>query len=58
MADDKTNRGQQKRARINVNEDDEVRYWKEELGVTEQRLRDAVKAAGTSAEKVKAWLKK
>ena len=58
MADDKTNRGAQDRARINLSEDYEVRYWTNELGVTEHRLRDAVKAAGSSAEKVREWLKK
>jgi hypothetical protein len=43
------------RARININEDYEVRYWT--LGVTEQRLSDAVNAVGTSAKKVREQLK-
>jgi len=58
MSDDLTNRGPQDRARINVNEDHELRYWTKELGVSEERLREAVKAVGVSVEAVKEHLKK
>lgn len=58
MSDDLTNRGPQDRARINVNEDHELRYWTKELGVSEQQLKEAVKAAGVSVEAVKQHLKK
>jgi hypothetical protein len=58
MSDDLQNRSPQDRSRVSVNEEWEIRYWTKELGVTERRLRDAVKAAGTSAEKVRAWLQK
>lgn len=58
MSDDLTNRGPQDRARINVNEDHEVRYWTKELGVSEEQLREAVKAVGVSVEAVKEHLKK
>lgn len=58
MSDDLTNRGPQDRARINVNEDHELRYWTEELGVSEQRLKEAVKAAGVSVEAVREHLRK
>lgn len=58
MSDDLTNRGPQDRARINVNEDHELRYWSKELGVSEQRLKEAVKAVGVSVEAVKEHLKK
>ncbi len=58
MSDDLTNRGPQDRARINVNEDHELRYWSKELGVSEQRLKEAVKAVGVSVEAVKDQLKK
>lgn len=58
MSDDLNNRGQQDRARINLNEDHELRYWTEALGVSEARLRQAVQAVGVSADAVRAYLKK
>jgi hypothetical protein len=58
MSDDLKNRGPQDRARINVNEDHELRYWTKELGVSEQRLKEAVNAVGVSVEAVKEHLKK
>ncbi|RZJ25472.1 MAG: DUF3606 domain-containing protein [Haliea sp.] len=58
MADDKSNRGPADRARINVNEDYEVRYWTEKLKCTPDQLRDAVKAHGPVAATVEAELKK
>jgi hypothetical protein len=57
MADDPNVRGPQDRARINVGQEHEVRYWTKALGVTEQQLRDAVRAVGPMAEKVRAHLK-
>jgi len=56
MSDDKTNRGAQDRSRINLGEAYEVRYWTSELGVSEDVLREAVAAAGSSAEKVREYL--
>ena len=53
MSDDKTNRGPADRARINVNEDYEVRYWTKELGVSEDALREAVKRVGVMSEDVR-----
>ena len=58
MADDLKNRGPQDRARINVNEDYELRYWTEELGVGEDELRRTVERVGVSAEKVRQALGK
>ncbi|WP_447988347.1 DUF3606 domain-containing protein [Achromobacter spanius] len=58
MSDDLTNRGPQDRARINVNEDHELRYWTKELGVSEQQLIEAVKAVGVSVEAVKQHLRR
>jgi hypothetical protein len=58
MADDLSNRGPQDRARVNVNETHELRYWTKELGVTEAQLRAAVAAAGTSAQAVRNYLGK
>ena len=58
MPDDSTNRGAQDRARVNVNEDHEVRYWTKALGVTEEKLREAVAAVGVSADAVRQHLGK
>lgn len=58
MADDKTNRGPADRARVNVNEDYELRYWMKELGCTEAQLRAAVKTAGVMVKDVRAHLAK
>jgi len=58
MADDKTKVGGQDRARINVNEDYEIRDWCQSLNVTEQELRKAVADAGDSADKVREHLGK
>ncbi|MFE0843117.1 DUF3606 domain-containing protein [Achromobacter insolitus] len=58
MPDDLKNRGPQDHSRINVNEDHEVRYWSKELGISEDQLRESVKAAGVSAEAVRKYLGK
>ena len=42
MADNLNDQGPQDRARINVDEDREVRCWTKELIVTEDELRKAV----------------
>ena len=57
MSDDKSNRGQADRTRINVNEEYELRDWAQRLGVSPDELREAVKVAGTSAEAVREHLK-
>ena len=56
MPDDTTNRGAQDRARINVNEDHEIRYWTQTLGVSEGKLREAVAAVGVGADEVRQHL--
>lgn len=58
MADDKTKVGGQDRARINVNEDYEVRDWCKSLGVSEDELRKAVADVGDQADKVREHLGK
>lgn len=58
MSDDLKKRGPQDRARINVYEDHELRYWTETLGISEDKLRAAVKAVGVSVEAVKKHLGK
>lgn len=55
-SDDTTSRGEPDRSRINVNQDHELRYWTKELGVSEERLRQAVKEVGTSADEVREFL--
>lgn len=56
MVDDKTNAGGADRARISLAQDYEVRDWTKALGVTEDELRAAVDAVGTSADKVRDYL--
>lgn len=57
MADDKTKTGGADRARINVNEDYELRQWSSKFQVTPERLKEAVQAVGTSADAVEKHLK-
>lgn len=58
MADDPGKRGSADRARINVHEAHEVRYWTKELGVTEQELKAAVAKAGVMVDAVRRQLSK
>mgnify|MGYP003945978391 FL=1 len=58
MSDDTSKRGPADRQRVNVNEDYEVRYWTEKWHVSEERLRQAVAAAGVMADDVEAWLRR
>jgi hypothetical protein len=57
MSDDKTKAQGQDRERINVHEDYELRDWSKSLGVTPERLKEAVQAVGDRAEKVREYLK-
>jgi hypothetical protein len=52
MPDDKTKRGPQDRAKINVQEKYEMDYWSKKFGVTRDQLRSAVKKVGPAAEAV------
>jgi hypothetical protein len=58
MADNLQNRGAQDRARINVNEEWEVRHWTEALGVSKEELERAVQQVGPMAEAVREHLKR
>lgn len=58
MVDNLEDRGAQDRARINVNEPHEMRYWTERFNVTEDQLTKAVEAVGVSAEAVAAHLQR
>ncbi len=46
MADDIKQTGKPDDARINPDQEHEVRYWSEKLGVSREELRKAVHAAG------------
>jgi hypothetical protein len=56
MADDKTKRAPQETNLISLTEDYEIDYWTEVLGVTRERLAEAIQAVGHSAEKVRTYL--
>ncbi|OFZ72871.1 MAG: DUF3606 domain-containing protein [Betaproteobacteria bacterium RBG_16_64_9] len=58
MADDTKQRHGQDRKRIDLDQDYELRYWTRELGVTEEELKQAVRAAGTQIDTVRRYLDK
>jgi hypothetical protein len=58
MADDKTKRGEPDRSLVNIHEAYEVRDWSRRLGVTEEKLREAHKAVGPSADAIRRYLGK
>jgi hypothetical protein len=57
MADDRSKRGKPDRIRINIHEDYEKKYWKDQLGVSGQQLAAAVRKVGPMVKDVKAYLK-
>jgi Protein of unknown function (DUF3606) len=56
MADDLQKTGRHDDERINVDQDHEVRYWAEKLGLSSQQLREAVEAAGPMVKDVQRHL--
>lgn len=52
MADDLNRRQPEDPTKVNVNEKWEVDYWTKKWGVTEQQLKDAVKAVGVMTKDV------
>jgi hypothetical protein len=58
MSDDKSNRGNPDRLRIDIDDPDEVRNWTQSLGVSKEELVRAVQAAGPVADKVREHLGK
>jgi len=52
MADNKANRGEPDRSRINLKEDYEVRYWTERFGLTKHQLEKAIEKVGNTPEEV------
>ncbi len=53
MSDDKTKTRPQDSSRINIHEPYEVRYWTQELGVSEEQLRQLVKEHGVAVSAVR-----
>ena len=56
MADHKRSRGEPDRSRISLSQEYEIRYWTEELGVSEAELRQAIGAAGNMPTAVRRFL--
>src|SRR3984893_3265196 len=52
MADDPNKRGPADRSRISLLEPHEVQYWADKFGVSKERLSEAVRKVGHSAEAV------
>jgi len=57
MGDDKSTSHGQNRQRINVNHAYELSVWSKSLRVTRERLKEAVRAVGDCADKVREYLK-
>ncbi len=58
MPDDKSKTRPQDASKINVHEKYEVEYWTKHLGVTPEKLKDAVNKVGVSVKEVKKHLGK
>ena len=54
--DNKQNAGSQDRDRINVNQDHELKHWSEKFRVSDEVLKEAVKAVGPMAKDVEEYL--
>jgi hypothetical protein len=52
MSDDLTKKRPQDASKVNVHEAWELKYWCGKFGVTEQKLKDAVRAVGTQSAAV------
>lgn len=57
MSDDPKLRNTGDDKRISIDQEHEVRYWTEALGVSREELADAVRRVGDSAERVREHLK-
>ena len=58
MADDLNKRGSQDSSNINLNEIWELEFWMKKLKVTKEKLKEAVKAVGSSVAAVQKYLQK
>jgi hypothetical protein len=52
MADDPSIRSGQDRSRININQEHEVRYWSQKLGISADELKEVVQEVGPMADAV------
>jgi hypothetical protein len=57
MADDLKQTGKPDEQRINVDQDHELSYWSEKLGVSRDKLREAVAKAGPMVKNVERELR-
>ena len=57
MPDDTKHTGKADDSRINVDQDHEVSYWSDKLGVSRDELRKAVQAAGPMVKDVQRHLR-
>jgi hypothetical protein len=53
MADDPKQTGKADDTRINVEQDHEVKYWSEKLGVSREQLRSAVAKVGSMVKNIR-----
>jgi len=58
MSDDLTDKGPQDRSRISLLEPHEVQYWADKFNVSKERLSEAVRNVGHSADAVEIELKR
>ncbi|WP_432713193.1 DUF3606 domain-containing protein [Pedobacter sp.] len=58
MADNKNIQDGRDRSKVDGNEDYELSYLQEKLGVSREQVKDAIKAVGNSRDKVEEYLKK
>jgi hypothetical protein len=58
MSDDQIKRAHTDQTRINIREDNEVRYWCEKIGCTQAELLDAIAFVGVMSEDVEGYLKR
>lgn len=58
MSDERSRRGPRDRTQVELEEEADVRYWTEELGVTEEELRNAVHTAGIQIDDVRQHLRR
>jgi hypothetical protein len=53
MADNRTKRGEPDRSKISLDQEHEIRFWTQELGVSEAALTAAVAKVGNSVKAVR-----
>ena len=58
MSDDLTKKRPADASKVNIHESWELEYWSKHFGVTKERLIQAVKAVGVSADAVRRYLGK